>query len=124
MLYEVITNVSLRELVVGQVNRLVTKLAHLHRKMMSLLFSVDGNSDEDVSGIPASESIIELGDTALADNLLTEGPQGAWLFGNRHRKERLALFTDQSALPDISQALKVHVGTGGDRNQPLVLQST
>ena len=61
-------------------------------------------------------AVVELGDRALAEER-AELAKAARPLGNGHGEDRLALLAQLGTLGDEAQAVEVHVGAAGDRDQ-------
>ena len=70
---------------------------------------------------PVVVAIIEFGNVARADQR-HEFLVAAGFLGQRHGQHGLPLLADFGALGDEAQTIEIHVGTGGDCHQRLVLQ--
>ena len=89
------------------------------RERRRILTGFDADADEDVGLVATAEPVVELRHHTTADRLaeLTESSRA---LGNRHRKNRLASFTELCALGDEPQPIEIHVRATDARDQALV----
>ncbi|MNZ41014.1 hypothetical protein D3C78_585520 [compost metagenome] len=110
---------QLCQLVVGQVEHAVTLLGEVCQQFLpGVVQRVRLHPDKQARFLAGVVAIVELGDLALAQRL-AEGPEAAWLLGDGHGNDRLALLTQLGTLGHMAQAVEVDVGTGVDRHQRL-----
>ena len=85
-------------------------------------FVVTGNlqTDKHMSFLFIANTIDEFGDVAGADQF-AEALEAAAFFGNRYREYGFTCFADLGALGDEAQAVEIHIGTAGNRDQILTL---
>ncbi len=82
----------------------------------------ESEADEDLRGLLALVTVVELRDIAVAEQL-AEAQEAARLLRNRDREQRLALAAEVGALRHVPQAVEVDVGAAVDRDDALVRAS-
>src|SRR5580765_6601425 len=115
-----VAHVLLRELVAGQVERVETVALEVLAELAGLGTVRRRQADEHVRDLCIRDAVVELGHCARADQF-AKAPEAAALLGDRHREQCLALLADLGALGDEAQAVEVHVGAAGDRDEGLAL---
>ena len=109
------------QFVMRQVDCGVAVLSEGLRQLLVVAGTRRADADEHLRDGGIADAVVELGDVAIADQF-AEALEAAALFRDRHREKRFARFADLGALGDEAQAIEVHVGAAGDRNQRLALQ--
>ena len=97
-------------------------LAQRAHERAHLLGLADLQADEDVRRLRIGEAVVELGDVVVAEDG-AELLQRTGALGDGHRQHRLAALADFGALGDVAQPVEIHVRTGGDGDEVLVLQA-
>ena len=116
-----VANVLLRQFVVGQVERREAVLDE-GADQLARFIPVDGrDSHEDMGDLCVGDAVVELGDRARAEQF-AESAEAASLLRNRHREQRFSFFADLGAFCHEAQAIEVHVGAAGDRDERLPLR--
>ena len=110
---------QLRHLVVGQVVGLDPPALQLGEQVPDLVAVGDLDADEQVRDLRVGIAVVELGDRALAEQR-AELAEAAGPLRDRDGEDRLALLAQLGALGDEAQAVEVHVGAAGDRDERAV----
>ena len=114
-------HVQLGHFVVGQVVRLDPPRVHRAQQRRGLVPVGDLDADENVRDARIGVAIVEFGDAALAQQR-AELAEAARPLGNRHREDRLARFAELGPFGDEAQAVEIHVGAAGDRDESAALR--
>jgi hypothetical protein len=111
-----VANVLLRQLVVGQVQRCESVLDEGADQLSRFVPVDDGDSHEDMGDLCVGNAVVELGDRARTQQF-AEAAETASLFRNGDCEQGFPLFADLGSLGHEAQAIEVHVGAAGDRNE-------
>ncbi|CAB3745559.1 hypothetical protein LMG27174_07339 [Paraburkholderia rhynchosiae] len=117
-----VTDMLLREFVEGQVDGRKTVRLECARDLCRFAAVPDLHAHKDMRGLRLCNPVIEFGDAARAEQF-AEALEAAALFGDRHREHRFTCLADFGALGDETHAVEVHVRTGRDGDQRLVLDA-